>query len=188
MLFLSFPPSPSLLFPSPSSLWCFKVLSLKPTWVCLMNSIHQSLVCLIRVNPLCHASLPTPVCTGAADTPFERAHSYVFMFKQNKGLATHKSLGDWPLLVMMLLQCGACYCVMDCVSVPLALDRSVATCFASPNNRARVFLHTFLSLLWSRVVLFAVAMDRRLMTPADSKIHTAVLCSHYSPPCCPPSK
>jgi len=53
---LSLPPSlsPMCLYPS------LEVLSLKPTRVCLMNSIHQSPIPLIRADPQCHALLRTP--------------------------------------------------------------------------------------------------------------------------------
>lgn len=50
------------------------------------------------------------------------------MFKQNKGSHTHDSLEDQPLLVMMLLQRGACYRVMDCISIT-GCD---ATCLTQP--------------------------------------------------------
>lgn len=84
-----------------------------------MNSIHQSPVPLIRADPLCHVLLSTPHSTVTVNSPWKQPHSY-FMFKQNTGLSVHKSAEDQPLFIMMLVQCRACYWVMDCVLIPLA--------------------------------------------------------------------
>lgn len=58
-------------------------------------------------------------CTVAVDTPYTTLISLHVQTEQ--GFALRKSLEDWPLLVMMLLQCGACYWVMDCFSIPTAV-------------------------------------------------------------------
>lgn len=60
---------------------------------------------------------PSRLPTVAADTPFEQP--LIRLLVQTKqGLAhTRDSLGEQPLLVMMLLQLGACYRVIDGISV-----------------------------------------------------------------------
>lgn len=91
-----------------------------------MNSIHQSPVSLISANAPRHGSLPPPYCKcgHSLDQPLIRLH-----VQTKPGFATHKSLEDWPLLVMMPLHHGACYCVMDCISITLAAVWREATCF-----------------------------------------------------------
>lgn len=59
-----------------------------------------------------------------------------------------KSLEDWPQLVMMLLRCGACCWVMDCIpGTAVGYVRTEATCQGLKSNSHGVYQGYFLTHL-----------------------------------------